>query len=185
MSTLGMSIYDKRGVWPTGIKLFISMFFVGLVMVGGGITSFNAKLFDTSTVSADENSSVLWVVVIIGAALLVIQLSILILAVAPMSFLQYFTRINKWLTPSLIRKEGYSKRAAGFKTEQMLDNALAMHEDNAILAKSMRASSAAMRAQGNAMTNFQESSHMTDYVGGVGWAWKKYFDSTIFKQGTY
>jgi hypothetical protein len=159
------------------------MAFIGITMVGGGITTIDAEVFDTSTVSAESNSSMVWVLVIVGVVLLLMQLGVLILAITPAPFLRHFERFKAWLTPSLYRKEGYSKRAAGFKTEKMLDNALEMHQDNALLAKSMKSSTVAMRAQGNAMTNFQENSHMTEYVGGVWWGWKNFFNSSILKQG--
>lgn len=183
LSTLGMSIHDKRGLWPTGVKLLIAMTFIGLTMIGGGIQKIDAKVFDTSTVSSESNSGMVWVLVFIGAVLLLMQLGVLILVVAPVSFLRHFEKVKALVTPSLYRKEGFSKRAAGFKTEKMLDNALEMHQDNALLAKSMKASTAAMRAQGNAMTNFQENSHVTEYVGGVWWAWKNFFNSSMLKQG--
>jgi hypothetical protein len=88
--------------------------------------------------------------------------------VLPMSF--SLSSSSKWFVPNGIRIESALKKAAVKKTDQMVENARALHN--------RRDSDSAVKSfLGQALLNHTE----TETVGGIWWAWKRIWSFAIFE----
>jgi hypothetical protein len=112
------------------------------------------------------------IALVFGALLLLIQLCALIRLIIPTDPLRKADRLRILLTPGMASKESNTKRAAVFKTNKMVENALDLHLNESQLATHRR-------GNGQAMSNFQTRSHMREKVGGVIWGWRQFFNSRI------
>ena len=86
--------------------------------------------------------------------------------------------IDRLLTPGLAKMECKTKRAAAFKTNNMVRNALEMH----IPIHGAQSSGAVMSSYGRALLNFRTQEDVYERVGGFMWAWRKIFNGTIFTE---
>ena len=179
LSSMGMSIFDKRGPL-TALKLLVGMGTVGICTIGSFFAKFSTVLFDTEDITAIEDMTsidrTLYILTIgFGIVLLLLQLYHLVPMILPRSFLERFKRIDAAFTPGSIKKEARTKQAAAFKTNQMIENALEVHEltpSELSFFDSLRSSSVGF-SNGIAMRHFHSTSHVKETIGGILWGWKK------------
>jgi len=115
----------------------------------------------------------------IGIALLLLQLRMLGSLVLPNKFLQSHRAFRSWLTPGTIHKELNSKRAAAFKTNRLIENALDLHCSPSEQGSSINNQAS---ASSRAMANYMATSMETQAMPGLIWAWKNFFTGKICRE---
>lgn len=122
-----------------------------------------------------------------GAILLLLQVQMLMRLIVTKSLLQKIDRLHILLTPGMVKKESNTKRAAAFKANKMVENALELHLNETQLSthRSLHGS-ISMRGNGLVMSNFMATSHVRETVGGIWWGWRRFFNSRIcYEEGVW
>ena len=94
--------------------------------------------------------------------------------------LKKFKPLEILLTPGIEKMERRTKVAAHGKVARMVENALALHDDDS-RDDSPLSTSRHMTALGKALLNFQIHPEETETVGGLLWSWKRVWDRSIFE----
>ena len=156
---------------------------IGLVTVTmTGIVAFfyekSSALFDTTKYEGYYVAHY-WSM-IIGLCLVALQLMTIVRILLPTEKLLAMKAqwIDRLLTPGLAKMECKTKRAAAFKTDNMVRNALAMH----VPIPGAQRSGAVMSSYGRALLNFRTQEDVYERVGGFMWAWRKILNGTIFTE---
>ncbi|CAB9503446.1 expressed unknown protein [Seminavis robusta] len=129
----------------------------------------------------------------VGALLLILQLQTLVRLLVPYNTLQQNETLRRWLEPGILKKDLNTKRAATWKTNKMVENALSLHrtkksdadqstDGGGISISSTRRSG----VTGQAMFNFLATAHHTEKTGSMIWAWKGFFTGSIcYEEGVW
>jgi hypothetical protein len=117
--------------------------------------------------------------VILGVVLMAFQVLELMRVLLGDKFWQEHPKLQRYSIGGSIRMETSIKSAAVFKVNQMVQNALEIHN-----AASIEASTISVRASSkrNAMFHFQKLEHQTVPAGGILWAWKLLKNGTLFSE---
>lgn len=170
------------------VRVLIGMAVVSLFTIVPYFVVVETWFFNTNYESQNEIFDGFGIIVIVfGAILLMIQVKMLVGLSIPKSLVKRFKVIRAVLMPGAVRKEQRTKRAAAFKTNRLVENALSLHLNEAELTvhRSLH-SSVFMRGNGQAMANFQSKVKETERVGGVLWGWRRFFDSRIcYEEGVW
>jgi hypothetical protein len=188
VSSFGNTIFLSRGLFSV-LKVVVSMAMIFFCCIwfyyDEGIDTW---LFTTST----DNQSAIFIffygmAYVIGVILLILQAHTLVRLLIPPCFVEGKERLQRWLLPGAVPKETRTKRAAAFKTNRMVENALSLHLSKSELSnhKNLR-SSTYMSGNAHAMTTFLSKSHERQTVGGLLWGWRQFLTSRIcYEEGVF
>jgi hypothetical protein len=117
---------------------------------------------------------------IIGLCLVALQLMTIVRILLPTEKLlaMKVQWIDRLLTPGLAKMECKTKRAAAYKTDNMVRNALEMH----VPIPGAQRSGVVVPSYGRALLNFRTQEDVYERVGGFMWAWRKILNGTIFTE---
>ena len=117
---------------------------------------------------------------IIGLCLISLQLVTIVRILLPTEKLQAMEAqwIDRLLTPGLAKMECKTKRAAAFKIDNLVRNALEMH----VAAPERVGMGNLMSSYGRALLNFRTQEDVYETIGGFNWAWTKILNGTIFTE---
>ena len=108
------------------------------------------------------------------------QMKSLVVLAVPESWYRKFSFIHRFLVPGITRKEKQTKKAARWKTERMVTNALEVH-DMASLKPTSR-SSTHISVSGNALLAFESTMYEREKVGGIMWTFSRMWDGSLFNE---
>lgn len=177
LASLGNDTYTTNRCHSIGFTL-ISMFTIFLFTCVTYFVGFDAYIIDTNKKQGFR--AVYLGALFLGLLLLVFQCIHLLRLLYPDPKLMW---VDSLLTPSTTKAEVHIKHAADFKTNKIIDNALAMHDDTQNLKRSTAhgrsLGTSRNGAFGNAVMNYQLADGVTEPAGGLWWAWKRYWSGAI------
>ncbi|KAG7348536.1 hypothetical protein IV203_017241 [Nitzschia inconspicua] len=188
VGSFGNSIFLTRGILSiTKVILSMSIIFISTIyfFFDSGINTWfiNTSWEDQNFLFSLFNYCALG----FGGVLLLLQLHTLARLFIPAGYLQRSKVMGRLLLPGAVPKEVRTKRAAAFKTNRMIENAMSFHLTGLELSnhKSLR-TSGFMSANGHAMTGFLRKSHEREKTGGLLWGWKEFLSGRIcFEEGVF
>ena len=123
---------------------------------------------------------------VLGCFLLLFQVKALLYVLIPRSIWEKLPSSDFWLTSGMAKSEGSTKRAAAFKINRMVENAISQHDgkilDHDQSSRLKIRSSSKRSAFGQAMLNFQASADYREKVGGVWYTIKKMWNGSLFDE---
>ena len=92
----------------------------------------------------------------VGFILLFLQLHTVARLIIPAKCVENSKKLSRWLLPGAVSKEVRTKQAAAYKTNRMVENAMALHLNDELSAHKSLRSSGFMSGNSHAMTAFLE-----------------------------
>jgi hypothetical protein len=103
-----------------------------------------------------------------------------------------FKSLTKIITNGSVRKEARTKKAATFKVNEMVSNAMELHDDAESYSSRFPSdrsgqqrdstSTVYMKSTGRFLLNFQAVQDRFDESGGLLWAWKRVLTGSLFEE---
>mmetsp|Transcript_22716 Transcript_22716/g.46637 ORF Transcript_22716/g.46637 Transcript_22716/m.46637 type:complete len:656 (+) Transcript_22716:299-2266(+) len=120
-----------------------------------------------------------------GCVLIFLKLIGLLDSLIPIQFLMDHIRVGKMILSSNVRSEAKIKRAAAFKLNRMVKNAMDVHSLTDTLGDSRCGTNSTTSAAngsefGKALLHFAKLSDKTVSDGGWGWAWRSIWNGQIY-----
>ena len=182
LASAGNSIYAKQNL------ISLALLLVGIAtLVVCCILSYiyEVETFFASTVRNDDDLSdkaISILPLILGSVLICFQIKSLIQILLPESWYKKDSSLVRGLLVSgMARKERRTKRAARWKINSMVQNALELH-DKALSLSIRKSSSFGGAAYGNAMLAYDAAKHDKERLGGIVWTFKKMWSGAISQE---
>ncbi len=116
-----------------------------------------------------------------GLVLILFQLRSLAMLLIPSGWYDQKSFVQRFLVSGMARKEAKTKKAARFKTNKIVENAMSMHKVS-LSAKSPRSIHGSTTAYGSALLAFEGTIDDREDVGGILWTYKSIFNDSLFDQ---
>lgn len=173
----GNSVFNSNIFIALG-SILVGMVTVTMTTVVAFFVETKNPLFNTTKYGGYYVAN-LWSLMI-GICLILLQMMTIVRILLPTKILMQKNAgwIDRLLTPGLAKMECKTKRAATFKINNMISNALEIHA-----VKPARITSvAAMSSYGRALLNFRTQEDLHETAGGFIWAWAKILNGSIFTE---
>jgi hypothetical protein len=173
----GNSVFNSNAFFSLG-SIFVGLAVVTTTTVLAFFVEVDTRFFDTTKYEGYYVAHY-WSM-IIGLCLISLQVVTIVRILLPTEKLLAMEAqwIDRLLTPGLAKMECKTKRAAAFKTNNMVRNALEMH----VADPERIGLGNLMSSYGRALLNFRTQEDVYETVGGFKWAWTKILNGTIFTE---
>jgi hypothetical protein len=188
IGSLGNTIFLTRG-----IAAFVKVVLSAAIIFVATIYFFFDPEIDTWLVNTswEDQRTVFslfnYCALVSGCALIFMQFHTLARLLIPSGCVKTSKRLGRFLVSGAVPKEVRTKKAAAYKTNRMIENAMSLHLNGEELSthKSLRASGF-MSGNSHAMYGFLGKSYERERIGGLWWGWKEFLSGRIcYEEGVF